>query len=354
MKNRIPGNPGRYSAVVPYEEVEKLQSGQPFSIRLTRDDNPVEEGTPYSKETVLPDSVAEQLCPDNTNPTPADAFASLAKVKTAVGDKEEVFNVPDFNMFVDGGYYNVYNEEITKSGCSVYGMTEYNFSKLAGKTIRIRTYMYDDMALLFYFYGEHVTYANHTANIEVDPKSGIFEFDYAVPDNIGEEDMTFYVSFCENPYFNEPVMFEPKGTVWEEIKNLENSSGSGAGGSGGNADLTNHINNKSNPHKVTAAQVGAVTHKELEDALANIPSGGGTMTDEQFADLFHEALENSLIDTIGQAYLEDRLEEYATGIEVGDALYEAKAYTDEAVGDISAALDELHTYAQGLINGGGA
>ena len=34
--------------------------------------------------------------------------------------------------------------------------------------------------------------------------------------------------------------------------------------------------------------------------------------------------------------------------------YVKKEYFDEVVGDIESALDELHTYAQALINGGGA
>ena len=78
MKDRIPGAPGKYSAVVAGGEYEKLQTGQPFSITLKRDDEPVEVGTPYSKAAVLPDSLAKKLCPDKEDPTPADAFSALA------------------------------------------------------------------------------------------------------------------------------------------------------------------------------------------------------------------------------------------------------------------------------------
>ena len=38
-----------------------------------------------------------------------------------------------------------------------------------------------------------------------------------------------------------------------------------------------HINNVGNPHQVTASQVGAVTHKELEDALAGLEITGGAI-----------------------------------------------------------------------------
>ncbi len=79
MKDRIAGAPGQYSAVVAGGEYQKLQTGQPFSITLTRDDKPEVEGTPYSKAAVLPDDVAKRLCPDLEDPSPADAFDSLSK-----------------------------------------------------------------------------------------------------------------------------------------------------------------------------------------------------------------------------------------------------------------------------------
>ena len=79
MKDRIAGAPGRYSAVVAGGEFEKLQTGQPFSITMTRDDEPQVPGTPYSKAAVLPDDLAKMLCPDLEDPSPADAFRSLAE-----------------------------------------------------------------------------------------------------------------------------------------------------------------------------------------------------------------------------------------------------------------------------------
>jgi hypothetical protein len=46
--------------------------------------------------------------------------------------------------------------------------------------------------------------------------------------------------------------------------------------------------------------------------------------------------------------------EHATLGDLEQCLSDANGYTDEAVGDIASALDELHNYAQGLINGGEA
>lgn len=84
MKDRIPGVPGRYSALVSSEEVQNLQEGKPFAITLTRDDAPIVEGTPYSKAAVLPDELAAKLCPDIADPAPKDALAALYKI-TAEG-----------------------------------------------------------------------------------------------------------------------------------------------------------------------------------------------------------------------------------------------------------------------------
>lgn len=85
MKDRVAGAPGQYSAVVSSIEYEKLQSGQPFNITLMRDDKPEVEGTPYSKAAVLPDDLAESLCPDIEDPTPADALKALNKGKAPAG-----------------------------------------------------------------------------------------------------------------------------------------------------------------------------------------------------------------------------------------------------------------------------
>lgn len=77
MKDRVPGSPGRYTAVITADAFKLLQDGKSFPITLVRDDDPIDEGTPYSKAAVLPDSVAAKICPDIEDPTPADAFASL-------------------------------------------------------------------------------------------------------------------------------------------------------------------------------------------------------------------------------------------------------------------------------------
>lgn len=77
MTDRTPGKPGQYKATVTSAELEKLQSGKQFVITLVRDDQPTAEGTPYNKESVLPDELAAVICPDITDPTPADALEGL-------------------------------------------------------------------------------------------------------------------------------------------------------------------------------------------------------------------------------------------------------------------------------------
>ena len=77
MTDRIPGAPGQFKAVVTEAELLKMQSGEEFTITMTRDDQPIVEGTPYSKAAVLPDTLAQSLCPEVADPTPADALAAL-------------------------------------------------------------------------------------------------------------------------------------------------------------------------------------------------------------------------------------------------------------------------------------
>ena len=85
MTDRIPGAPGQYKAVVTQEELQKLQSSEEFTITMTRDDQPITEGTPYSKAAVLPDALAQQICPDVEDPSPADALAALRNMIYPVG-----------------------------------------------------------------------------------------------------------------------------------------------------------------------------------------------------------------------------------------------------------------------------
>lgn len=77
MTDRTPTKPGQYIASITASEFEKLQNGELFLIKLTRNDVPANVGTPYNKESVLPDELAAVICPDIDDPTPADAFAGL-------------------------------------------------------------------------------------------------------------------------------------------------------------------------------------------------------------------------------------------------------------------------------------
>ena len=68
MKDRVSRNPGAYKAMIPAGGLEALQNSQEFEIFLKRDDDPEVEGTPYNKESVVPDDVAEAVCPGFKDP----------------------------------------------------------------------------------------------------------------------------------------------------------------------------------------------------------------------------------------------------------------------------------------------
>lgn len=78
MKDRQPGAPGQYKAVITAAELQKMQAGEAFVITMNRDDQPLVEGTPYNKASVLPDDLAAVICPGVLDPTPADAFRGVA------------------------------------------------------------------------------------------------------------------------------------------------------------------------------------------------------------------------------------------------------------------------------------
>ncbi len=77
MTDRVPGAPGQYQVVITPDEFAKLQNGESAIMTLTRDDQPITVGTPYSKAAVLPDELAALICPSVVDPTPADAYRGL-------------------------------------------------------------------------------------------------------------------------------------------------------------------------------------------------------------------------------------------------------------------------------------
>lgn len=79
MTDRVPGAPGQYILTVSAAEAQKILTGEPVTITLKRDDQPLVEGTPYNKASVLPDELAAILCAGISDPTPADAYLGLLK-----------------------------------------------------------------------------------------------------------------------------------------------------------------------------------------------------------------------------------------------------------------------------------
>lgn len=74
MTDRVPGAPGQYTMTVSASEAQKLLTGEAVTVTLVRNDQPLVEGTPYNKASVLPDDLALILCPNASDPTPADAL----------------------------------------------------------------------------------------------------------------------------------------------------------------------------------------------------------------------------------------------------------------------------------------
>lgn len=95
MKDRKANSPGQYMGYVPADMLEAIQNGETFDIILERNDDPVEEGTPYNKASVLPDDVAEAICPGIDDPTPADAFRQLSGDLFRVKEILEGLDAPD-------------------------------------------------------------------------------------------------------------------------------------------------------------------------------------------------------------------------------------------------------------------
>lgn len=77
MTDRQPGSPGQYIMTVAASVAQNILIGEPVTVILQRDDQPIVEGTPYNKVSVLPDDLASSICPAVADPTPADAYRGL-------------------------------------------------------------------------------------------------------------------------------------------------------------------------------------------------------------------------------------------------------------------------------------
>lgn len=69
MKDRVSGKPGRVK--VTYDDGESVE------VTLTRADQPVEEGTPLNKASLLSDAACDVLGLDRANSVPSDAFLAI-------------------------------------------------------------------------------------------------------------------------------------------------------------------------------------------------------------------------------------------------------------------------------------
>lgn len=157
----------------------------------------------------------------------ADTNSYIEKtfVKVAdVGNKEEAFALDILSH--DEGIYFI-DGEPTGTGENRHAYTFAIPDTLRNKTITIKTYMYGDMHCAFVDSSGKVIAStiqrNYFANVPEEPKSGIYE----MPIDVTEFYHTLRVSFEENPYMEKPEVYEVRGTVWEEIKRIENDTGDG-------------------------------------------------------------------------------------------------------------------------------
>ena len=148
---------------------------------------------------------------------------TCGKVDAADLGSKDVFALSPFVIY-EGGYHGQNGFSVDQEGCSVYRLYlgedgDVDYTYLFGKTIKIKTYAYGDMA--YGFEGEPGTLINPDADIENDPESGVCEFEVTLPDSTEDLDLYnfFHVSFCENAYTGFEI-YEKKGSAWEEIKAL--------------------------------------------------------------------------------------------------------------------------------------
>ena len=138
-----------------------------------------------------------------------------------IGDIKEILGITNTGVD-DDCYIDKDGTSQSQESCRVYHYT-YNEDEMSSKTIKIKTYMYGDMAITAYDdtgFG-WIGLTNSQADIEANPESGIFEIEIEVGVSSGGD---IHVSFCENPYLDAPEVYIKPGTIWQEIKKVSDKT----------------------------------------------------------------------------------------------------------------------------------
>ena len=159
---------------------------------------------------------------DKNNPHKVYAEQIGAAPMSELGDVHALYSVLHLTDTINAGQYIDANYNfIEQENCTIYTLPIFEdvdleeHRKLRGKTLKIKTYAYGDMSYGLWA-ASGATNAN--ANIEEDPLSGIWEFEVDIPEDFRG---LFRISFCANDYLDAPEIAISQGTVWEEIKALQ-------------------------------------------------------------------------------------------------------------------------------------
>ncbi len=286
MKDRVPGAPGQYTASVTAGEFAKLQSGNPFSITLARNDQPLVEGTPYSKASVLPDEVAAALCPGVEDPTPADAFKALVcRTKAKAGFIYPLASetVPEGFLLCDGAAYSrTQYAELFEAIGTTYGAgdgsTTFNVPNLSTR-VPVGTGDGYDLGATGGEETHQLTVEempSHKHGFSVSTTDGYGSTPAQVAEGDGKNWSSGYNGETNSTGGGQPHNNMQPYTVVNYIIATGKGDDVGyvvagtASGGGDSTVLNEHIADKNNPHDVTCAQIGAVTQEQLQSALENV------------------------------------------------------------------------------------
>lgn len=149
----------------------------------------------------------------------------VEEIRTDIGYKETAreINVGLDNIYY-GGYYNWEDEWVEDENCRTHYFDISTCPELAGKTVKIRTYMFGDMWVGCSDDGD--SQKSNTAALGGNPNDtrGIFECTFTFCYN-GDYDIPswLYVPFYTNPYMENPeIFFYSEGNVWDELFRVEN------------------------------------------------------------------------------------------------------------------------------------
>ena len=167
--------------------------------------------------------------PEERDTLQRDMVSEIAK---QLNDRTALFDLTGRMTWSEENVYETTTgATINLAGCNTYTINIYESEVplWIGKTVRIKTYAYGDMAAFLHNDVNGFHLLNPTADIINNPASGVCEFEFTISETPLDDWVQFRVPFVENNGYTKLEVYLVNGIVWEENDTIPPVTASDAG-----------------------------------------------------------------------------------------------------------------------------